>query len=116
MHSDDPDFWCLAEALTPETHGGTSVCVSQFLAQQLRQRLPATNPQVIPYGITLPTVQSSFSDQPFRTVYSGSMVERQKCIQPVVNTLIHACLVYSQIEAHMIGDDPDRAACEQLVQ
>jgi hypothetical protein len=55
MHSDDPDCWCVADALTPETHGGSSVCVSQFLAQQLRQRLPATNPHVIPYGITLPT-------------------------------------------------------------
>ena len=115
MHSDDPDYWCVAEALTPETHGGSSVCVSQFLAQQLRQRLPATNPQVIPYGITLPTAQASFSDQPFRVVYSGRMVERQKCIHQVVHTLIHACQASSQIEAHLIGDGPDRAACEQLV-
>jgi colanic acid/amylovoran biosynthesis glycosyltransferase len=115
MHSDDPDYWCVAEALTPETHGGSSICVSQFLAQQLRQRLPATNPQVIPYGITLPTAQASFSDQPFRVVCSGRMVERQKCIQQVVHTLIHACRTSSQIEAHLIGDGPDRGACEQLV-
>ena len=115
MHSDDPDYWCVAEALTPETHGGGSVCVSQFLAQQLRQRLPAINPQVISYGITLPTAQASFSDQPFRVVYSGRMVERQKCIQQVVHTLIHACRVSSQIEAHLIGDGTARAACEQLV-
>jgi colanic acid/amylovoran biosynthesis glycosyltransferase len=116
MHSDDPDYWCVAEALTPETHGGSSVCVSQFLAQQLRQRLPATNPQVIPYGITLPTAQASFSDQPFRVLYSGRMVERQKCIHQVVHTLIHACRASIQIEAHLIGDGPERAACEQLVQ
>lgn len=116
MHSDDPDYWCVAEALTPETHGGSSVCVSQFLAQQLRQRLPATNPQVIPYGITLPKTQASFSDQPFRVVYSGRMVERQKCIQKVVRTLIHACRASSQIEALLIGDGPERAACQRLVQ
>ena len=116
MHSDDPDYWCVAEALTPETHGGSSVCVSQFLAQQLRLRLPATNPQVIPYGITLPTAQASFSDQPFRVVYSGRMVERQKCIQQVVHTLIHSCRASSKIEAHLIGDGPDRASCEELVQ
>jgi glycosyltransferase involved in cell wall biosynthesis len=115
MHSDDPDYWCVAEALTPETHGGSSVCVSQFLAQQLRQRLPATNPQVIPCGITLPAAQAIFSDQPFRVVYSGRMVERQKCIQQVVHTLIHACRASSRIEAHLIGDGPDRAACEQFV-
>ena len=115
MHSDDPDYWCIAEVLTPETHGGSSVCVSQFLAQQLRKRLPATSPQGIPYGITLPTAQASFSDQPFRVVYSGRMLERQKCIQQVVHTLIHACQASSQIEAHLIGDGPDRAASEQLV-
>jgi glycosyltransferase involved in cell wall biosynthesis len=115
MHSDDPDYWCVAKALTPETHGGSSVCVSQFLAQQLRQRLPATNPRVIPCGITLQTAQACYSDQPFRVVYSGRMIERQKCIHQVVHTLIHACRASSQIEAHLIGDGPDRAACEQLV-
>ena len=115
MHSDDPDYWCVAETLTPETHGGSSVCVSQFLAQQLRQRLPATNPRVIPYGITLQTAHASYSDQPFRVVYSGRIVERQKCIHQVVHTLIHACKASSQFEAHLIGDGPDRAECEQLV-
>ena len=115
MHSDDPDYWCVAEALTPESHGGSSVCVSQFLAQQLRQRLPATNPQVIPYGITLPTDQASYSDQPFRVVYSGRMVEPQKCIQRVVHTLILACQASSQIEANLIGEGTHRVACEQLV-
>jgi colanic acid/amylovoran biosynthesis glycosyltransferase len=115
MHSDDPDYWCVAEVLTPEAHGGTSVCVSQFLAQQLRQRLPATIPQVIPCGITLPTAYANFSNQPFRVVYSGRMVKRQKCIQQVVNTLIHACRVSSQIEGHLIGDGPARESCEKLV-
>jgi hypothetical protein len=28
MHSDDPDYWCVAEALTPETHSGSSACLS----------------------------------------------------------------------------------------
>ena len=62
MHSGAPDYLCVAEALTPETHCESSVCVSQFLSQQLRQRVPATNPQVIPCDITLPTAQASFSE------------------------------------------------------
>jgi hypothetical protein len=62
---------------------------------------------VIPYGITLPTAQASFSDQPFRVVYSGRMVERQKCIHQVVHTLIHACRVSRQIEVNLSGDGPD---------
>ena len=44
-----------------------------------------------------------------------SLVERQKCMQHVVHTLIHACRVRSQIEAHLIVDGTARAACEQLV-
>lgn len=115
MHSDDSDYWCVAEALTPETHGGSSVCVSQFLAQQLRQRLPSTNPHAVPYGITLPTALAGFANQPFRVVYSGRMLERQKCIQQVVHTLIHACQASIQIEGHLIGDGPDRTACQQFV-
>jgi colanic acid/amylovoran biosynthesis glycosyltransferase len=114
MHSDDPDYWCVAESLCPESNGGSSVCVSQFMAQQLSQRVPATKPQVIPCGITLPTAQASFSDHPFSVVYSGRMVDRQKCIQQILHTLIHACRSSSNVEAHLIGDGPARSACEQL--
>lgn len=62
MHSDDPDYWCVAEALIPEIDGGNSVCVSYFLAQQLCQSLPATTSQVIPCIITLPDSQARFTD------------------------------------------------------
>lgn len=115
MHSDDPDYWCVAESLCPESNGGSSVCVSQFLAQQLSQRVPATKPQVIPCGIKLSTAHASFSDHPFSVVYSGRMVDRQKCIQQILHTLIHACRSSSNVEAHLIGDGPARLACEQLV-
>lgn len=115
MHSDDPDYWCVAESITPETHGGSSVCVSQFLAQELLLKAPATNPQVIPCGITIPFAHATFSDQPFRVVYSGRLVEQQKCIHQVVRTLISACRSPSQIEAEVIGDGPEREACQQLV-
>lgn len=115
MHSDDPDYWCVAEAITPEIYGGSSVCVSQFLAQQLRQQVPTSSPQVIPYGIAIPTAHASFSDQPFCVVYSGRIVDHQKCILQVVQTLIIACRGSTRIEANLIGEGPERAACEQLV-
>lgn len=115
MHSDDPDYWCVAEATTPEAHGGRSVCVSQFLAQELDQRVPRAAPQVIPCGINIPAGRASFSGQPFRVVYSGRMVYRQKCVDQVVETLIAACTASNRIEAELIGDGPARAGCEQLV-
>ena len=42
-------------------------------------------------------------------------MERQKCSQQVVHTLTHVCRASHQIEAHLIADGPDRAACEELV-
>jgi colanic acid/amylovoran biosynthesis glycosyltransferase len=115
MHSDDPDYWCVAQVITPELNGGKTVCVSQFLAQQLRLRVPITDPQVIPYGITVPNLQASFSHEPFRVAYSGRMVGNQKCIHQVVQTMISACKASSRLEADLIGDGPDRQYCEQLV-
>jgi colanic acid/amylovoran biosynthesis glycosyltransferase len=115
MHSDDPDYWCVAESLSPEINGGSSVCVSEFLAQVLHQKVPASTPQVIPYGIPIPSAFATFSNQPFRVVYSGRLVEQQKCIHQVMRTLISVCRSSSQIEADVIGDGPEREACQQLV-
>jgi glycosyltransferase involved in cell wall biosynthesis len=115
MHSDDPDYWCVAESLTPEAYGGSSVCVSQFLAQELHHKVPATTPQVIPCGIPIPSTHATFSDQPFRVVYSGRLVEQQKCIHQVMRTLISTCRSSSRIEADVIGDGTEREACQQLV-
>ena len=115
MHSDDPNYWCVAESLTPETHGGSSVCVSQFLARELHLKVPAATPQVIPCGIPILSVHATFSDQPFRVVYSGRLVEKQKCIRQVMRTIISACRLSTQIEADVIGDGSEREACQQLV-
>lgn len=116
MHSDDSDYWCVAEALTPEAHGGRSVCVSQFLAQQLLDRLPITQPAVIPCGIAIPEGHANFAADPFRVVFSGRLVSRQKCIYQVIAALIGACRLSPRIEAALLGDGPERAACEQQSQ
>lgn len=115
MHSDDPDYWCVAEVLTPENNGGGSVCVSKFLEHELRRKVSAARPIMIPYGITLPQNHTYFSDQDFRVVYSGRMVKHQKCIHQVVRTLINACKSCHQMEADMIGDGPERDACQRRV-
>lgn len=115
MHSDDPDYWCVAEALTPEKNCGASVCVSNYLGDALQSRIPISSPTIIPYGIKPPPAQTRFSDQPFRVVYSGRLVQHQKCIHQVVRTLIHACHACAQIEADLIGDGPERQACQRQV-
>ena len=77
--------------------------VSQCLAQQLRQCLPAIKPEVIPDSITLPSAQASLSDQPFRVVFSFRTLEFQKWIHQLVHTSIRATQASSQTEDHLIG-------------
>ena len=91
MHSVDSLFWYVAEALTSEAHGGSSVYVSHFPAQEHRDRLPFSQSAVIPYGVAIPGGQASFAADPIQVVYSGRLVIRQKCIHQVVATLISAC-------------------------
>ncbi|MFM7512108.1 MAG: glycosyltransferase, partial [Cyanobium sp.] len=66
-------------------------------------------------GITWRFEQVEGPDRAVFFAATGGMVEGQKCILQVVHTLIHACRASSQIEAHLIGDGPDRASREQLV-
>ncbi|MCP9927195.1 glycosyltransferase family 4 protein [Cyanobium sp. CH-040] len=115
MHSDDPAYWCIAEALNPEKNGGTTVCVSQYLAMHLQKKCAIAQPHVIPYGISISGHRSHYSTDPFRVVYSGRMVNRQKCIRQVVEALIAACRASSCIHADLLGDGPERRACERMV-
>lgn len=88
--------WIFTMHLTSPMTGASQKPSSRQSKRQ--QRLPATNRRVIPCGITLPTAQASFSDQPFRVVYCGRMVERQKCIHRLVHTLIQAWRMSSQMK------------------
>lgn len=115
MHSDDPDYWCVAEALTPEAHGGNSVCVSAFLAAELRRKVAGSSPKVIPCGVVCPPNHTTFCNDPFRVVFSGRLENRAKCIHQVVRTMIAAARLVPRIECDLIGDGPERAACESLV-
>jgi len=115
MHSDDPAYWCIDEALNPEKNGGTTVCVSQYLAMHLQKKCAIAQPHVIPYGSSIPGHRSHYSTDPFRVVYSGRMVNRQKCIRQVVEALIAACRTSSCIHADLLGDGPERRACERMV-
>jgi colanic acid/amylovoran biosynthesis glycosyltransferase len=120
MHSDDVDYWCIAENLPPESFGGKTVCVSQYLARKLSETDLSLNPlviasSVIPYGISPSQTHSSFSDNPFRVVYCGRLVEHQKRISLVIETLVQACTLSKNIEAYVIGDGSERQSCEKYV-
>lgn len=115
MHSDDPDYWCVADALNPDRNGGHAVCVSGHLAEVARSRQLLRAPRVIPYGTRIPTTHTRFHTEPFRVVYIGRMVSQQKCILQVVRTLIAACGQCPVLQADLVGDGAERPACERMV-
>jgi len=116
LHSDDPDYWAIAKSLTPERHGGRTVCVSQHILSKLIRNGGDADAMVIPYGVSIPDSFARFQDHPFHVVYSGRLWEHQKRASLVVETLIKACEQGGgRICATLIGDGYSRAACEQQV-
>jgi glycosyltransferase involved in cell wall biosynthesis len=115
MHSDDPDYWALADALRPEQVNGRVVAVSAQLASEVGARGLAQHPVMIPYGVPVTTRTATWSNTPFRVAFSGRMVEEQKRLSLVMDVLLEACRTDARMEAVLFGDGPQRAASEQRV-
>jgi colanic acid/amylovoran biosynthesis glycosyltransferase len=115
MHSDDPDYWALAEALRPEAVNGRVVAVSQQLAAEVQARGLAQVPMMIPYGVPVGERTATWSEAPFRVAYSGRMVEEQKRLALVMDVLVEACRRDARIEAVLLGDGPARQRAQQRV-
>lgn len=115
IHSDDPEYWALADACGPNRLSGAWVAVSEAIANEARIRYPAADVRFIPYGVRIPNVQSNWNSERFRIVYSGRMIERQKCISKVLNVFVAACEMCPKIEAVFIGDGAERSAIENRV-
>ena len=116
MHSDDPDYWAIAEALPPEKHGGRMVCVSKHIAALAVEKKLARHPVIIPYGVRTTEERTCYSADPFTIAYCGRMVEEQKRASLVVRTLIAACQQGQHIRAVLMGEGKARPDCQRLVE
>lgn len=115
MHSDDPDYWALADALKPEQRTGRLVAVSKQLRHDVVERGLATAPVMIPYGVHVGDRQAAWKDAPFLIAYSGRMVEEQKRLSLVVDVLLEACRRNARFHVVLFGDGPERQRAEQRV-
>lgn len=107
VHSDDPLFWDVAQAIQVKANNGAVVGVSGYIGEQAVVRKLDNSPRVIPYGVPVSNQSTSFSDEPFRVVYSGRIVEEQKRISLVLQAMALACGRDSRIECWLIGDGPE---------
>ena len=115
MHSDDPAYWSLVDALRPAKGKGAIVAVSASIAAQVTSRYPDTEVTVIPCGVAIPEQHVTWNNAKFRIVFSGRLLERQKRISKVMETLIAACNMSDKLEAVIIGDGTDKAKVEAMV-
>lgn len=115
MHSDDPDYWALADLVGPTKDSGSWVVVSEFLKDECLAKYPNVDIRVIPYGVPVASRIAKWHPERFRIVYSGRMVEQQKRISLVAQTAVAACLEHPHIEFVLIGDGVDRPKAETIV-
>ncbi|MEY3367958.1 MAG: hypothetical protein RI973_1113 [Bacteroidota bacterium] len=115
MHANDPYYWAMVKATRPEDASGKIVCVSDFLQQSLLQLQLSKDPVKIPCGVQLPERRATFSNRPFRVVYSGRVVEFQKRISLVAATMIAACELSPHIECIIAGDGDALGSIRQQV-
>ena len=115
VHSDDPQYWSILQVIRPGQAGGSTVCVSHYLASEVKRRDFDSDPLVIPCGVPLPCQQVQHDPDHFHVVYSGRVVEVQKRISLVVASLILACQASPHIRATIIGAGAALQDCQQQV-
>lgn len=115
VHSDDPQYWSILRVIRPGRSGGSTVCVSHYLAGEVKRRGFDSDPLVIPCGVPLPSQQAHHDPNHFHVVYSGRVVELQKRISLVFTSLILACQASPHIRATIIGAGTALKNCQKQV-
>lgn len=115
IHSDDPVYWAITETLRSETNSGLMIGVSDYICQIAKEKALVNYPKTIPYGVPIPQKIASFSDAPFRIVFSGRVVEEQKRISLVLAAMAHACRIDPRIECWILGDGNKLESSKQWV-
>lgn len=106
MHSDDPVYWANAKILNQYSNP-IAVSVSQYIARQYENMFNKVS-HVIPYGInlsaTLPNnINTSRSN---KIIYLGRIVEEQKRISLVYETMLAICRLNHLVECALVGAGP----------
>ena len=103
IHSDAPDYWAIVDAVPPQRSGGITVCVSRHIHSLARERCLPGVPELIPYGVRLPDREAKYCATPFWLAYSGRIVDVQKRISLVMQTMALACRREPRLHGVVMG-------------
>jgi glycosyltransferase involved in cell wall biosynthesis len=115
VHSDDPQYWSVLNVIKVRRSGGRTICVTRYLADQIKLRRLDPDPIVIPCGVPVSNHRVHHSREPFHVVYSGRVVEMQKRMSLVLESLMRACQASPHIRATIIGDGTALQQCQDRV-
>jgi len=92
------------------------VPVSQYIAGIAEVKGHLSRDQIIPYGVPTPTNSTQIVTDRFRVVYSGRVVEEQKRVSLVIESMIQACTRNPLVEGRILGAGADLNKCRDEVQ
>ena len=116
LHSDEEDYWKPLAAVRPERCRGSVVAVSKTIGEKAADYSSRLNVEVIPYGVSQIYSVAKWNFQAFRIAYNGRVMEHQKRISLVIETMIEACRRNPKVDCVVIGDGGDRSAMKQRVE
>lgn len=120
MHCDDPVYYKAIQQRGQVMDA--IVCVSAYLAAEVRQRWPELKDRVhhIPFGVELPVEgqisKPSLRDGPLEVVYCGRLVEEQKRISDLAEIILNCHKMKLPVRFHIAGSGPDEDAFFQKLE
>ena len=115
MHSDDPLYWGMLDELLQRGFREPVVCVSSYLKERVLAQFPDVDCRMIAYGVLCDDVRAQYSTTPFRIAFCGRLVEEQKRISAVVQSMIRVCRQFKSVKCCIIGDGSERSAVEAQI-
>lgn len=106
MHSDDPVYWANAELLNKYAKP-IAISVSKDIANEYTKRFNI-QPTIIPYGFKTHNtiVRNIDATRLSRIVYIGRIVEEQKRISLVYETMAALCKINEDVQCTIVGSGP----------
>ena len=114
LHSDDAFHWALVDEFVRGSEPfrlSAMVCVSKYIEERLDQLSPGdVRVERIPYGVPVPGASAAWSDGRFRLAYVGRLVQPQKRVRDVVDSMCRAAREIPGVEGIIIGSGPEHRA------
>ncbi len=111
LHSDDPYYHDIVDFFVSgpkEWRLSAVVVISDFLSLLIANKTNGNLPYLhAPYGAPIPSAKSKSQSSKFRLIYCGRLVEWQKRVRRVANSMVAAARADMRVEGLIYGEGPE---------